>query len=261
MKLLQILIIGALFFYFALLLIFILAQKRLTYPAPTTPLLSCDLPQGVDFFEETQSDTELKGIYHKAGQNKLLIFFHGNGEGACSWRYLGKNHVSKQGFDTLVMEYPGYSGLAGKPSKKANFAMVNALATWLETQNYEDIAIMGFSLGTGMASELAPKLNTKTLILLAPYDRMRRVVRDIAPFIPNFLISENYQNDIALQNFKAKVTIIHGAKDPLIRPVRSEVLAASLQNVERIIRENRGHDDLFDDEFINWLLDHTLSDL
>ncbi len=258
MKIILAIMIALLGLYLTVLLILYFTQKFVFYPGSRDTHTECDLPDGVSFFEENVSGIELNGIFHDAGHDKLFVFFHGNGESACSWRYLGKNHVSKLGYNTLVMEYPGYSGTDGKPSIKSNLAMVSALVDWFEAQDYENVAVMGFSLGTAMASDFAPKVKAEHLILIAPFDRMRRVAHDHVPFVPSFLITENYKNDVALEGYSYPVTIFHGAEDRIIYPKRSAALADELENVERFVIEGRGHNDLFDDEMVDWMLQQGL---
>ena len=73
----------------------------------------------------------------------------------------------------MMVDYPGYGNNSGTPSDKTMFE--NALKTYDYAVSREDvdqnnIVIMGYSIGTGVATYLASQRDIKSLILLAPYD-------------------------------------------------------------------------------------------
>lgn len=251
-------IIALISLYAIILIAFWFLQSAMIYPDQGTHLSECNLPKGAKIFHRNIDGGELDGIFTAVGNRKLLIFFHGNAESACAWRFAGINHIAAQGYDTLVIEYPGYAGLSGKPSLLRNDAMTNALAKWLAQNNYEKTAILGYSLGSGIASMLSEKIDPDAVLLFAPFDKMANVIRDIAPFIPSFIVHQNYQNDRALSEYEGPVTIIHGAGDMVISPKRSEALANSLTNVDRIILQGKGHNGLFETAFFDQLLKDKL---
>lgn len=261
-KIVQVTLIFVFVVYLLIISAFWFGQSALIYPDQGTDLVKCDLPLGAKLFNENIDNTQIDGIFTLAtkvqGPRKVLVFFHGNAESACSWRFAGVNHLSILGYDTLVVEYPGYAGLTGKPSLKRNTDMIDALVNWIAVQKYENVSVIGYSLGSGIASMLTNKTNVDSLILFAPYDKLSNVVRDIAPIMPSFLIHQNYKNDVLLSNFKGPVTIIHGANDDVIKPKRSEALARHLHNVERIVIPNTGHHGLFKTEFFDQLLKEKL---
>ncbi len=257
-KLVKMLIIIAIAAYAFVLAVFWFAQSAMIYPNQGTHLSQCDLPKGTEIFNEHIDGFELNGIFTKTDNHKILIFFHGNNESACSWRFAGINHIAAHGYDTLIMEYPGYAGLDGKPSIERNKMMTDALAKWLEQNDYDKTVVLGYSLGSGIASMLTKEIDPDALLLFAPYDRMANVVRDIAPFIPSFIVQENYKNDKELSNHKGPITIVHGSNDNVISPARSESLAKSLIDVDSITLADRGHHGLFETKFFDELLRQKL---
>ena len=116
-----------------------------------------------------------RGIFTPGGGRGVVVFFHGNGGSACGWRYLGPNHVAAHGFDTLVVEYPGYAGDRRETGADSIEAMIASAARW--SARYDRIAVMGFSLGTGMASELARRVRPESVTLFAPFDSLSALVR------------------------------------------------------------------------------------
>ncbi len=138
----------SLFSYAAAGIALFFMQGQLIYMPDDRQLADCNLPIGTTFWHQ---DNE-RGILADAGHDRLLIFFHGNADMACDWRYLGKNHLNTMGYDVLVMEYPGYGGDDRTPSKLLIEAMIDISHNWVSQQDYLGITVMGFSLGTGAAS-------------------------------------------------------------------------------------------------------------
>ncbi|PRR82538.1 alpha/beta hydrolase [Clostridium vincentii] len=126
----------------------------------------------------TKDDDILNGWLLKniEGKAPLIIYFGGNGE--CSARRFDNNFVSKkwgyfEEYNFMMVDYPGYGNTSGTPSDKTMFE--NALKTYDYAVSREDvdqknIVIMGYSIGTGVATYLASQRDIKSLILLAPYD-------------------------------------------------------------------------------------------
>ncbi len=233
-------------------------QKSLIYPAPKTPLTDCQLPSGLTFFDEQIGETKITGLYSQNNHRKLFVFFHGNAESACNWKHLANQHVSKHGYDTLILEYPGYAGAPGDPSYKNNLKMLEALAEWIDNQKYDTYAVMGVSLGTGMASTLASKINSDLLILAAPFDTMPSLAQSKFPIYPKIILTEKYNNIKALENFDNLVIVLHGTRDLVVPRRHTLNLTQTLKNHERIELPDKGHNQILENAIIDELLSQYL---
>ena len=104
-------------------------------------------------------------------RGKCVIFLHGNGETAISERELYVA-LGKSGISVVAPDYRGYGLTAGEFSEKGCYEVAHAAYRWLVDEKYvkpEYIIQLGYSLGSGVAVELAATERVGGLILQAPY--------------------------------------------------------------------------------------------
>lgn len=107
----------------------------------------------------------------------LLLFYGGNGQNSSNAMQLfeAMNTFSYfEGHHVLFVDYPGYGLSDGSPSEKALFSAALAVydhAAELESVDSSKVTVLGYSIGTGVASFVASQRQTNGLILVAPYDR------------------------------------------------------------------------------------------
>lgn len=221
-------------------------QRGLIYFPDDRPLEACNLPEGVTMWH---ADTE-RGLFTGSDHPRLLVFFQGNAGSACSWRFLGVNHLEPLGYDVLVVEYPGYSGDPRQPSRANIGLAVRVVGDWVAAQDYERVVVMGFSLGTGAASLFARDFPADQVILFAPFDSIYNLAWAQGFLFPRFLLQEDFNNMVALAGVSAPIYILHGGADRVV-PVRhsanlSQVLREAGRNVQRLILDGAPHHGLFD---------------
>lgn len=104
-------------------------------------------------------------------KGKCIIFLHGNGETAVSEKCLF-DQLNERGVSVVAPDYRGYGLTRGDFSEKGCFEAAHAAYDWLVAEKgvrSEDIIPLGYSLGSGVAVELAATKQLGGLILQAPY--------------------------------------------------------------------------------------------
>jgi pimeloyl-ACP methyl ester carboxylesterase len=108
------------------------------------------------------------------------------------------------------------------------------------------IAVMGRSLGTGVAVYLASERPLKGLILVSPFDSIRGVVKDVSRFIPvSLLIKHPFDSVKLAPSIKTPMLALVATRDKVIRPRRSMSLVEGWggEHTLRLI-EVKGHETL-----------------
>ena len=107
----------------------------------------------------------------------LVIFYGGNAENSSStvqsFLY-GGLYKYFEGYNFLMVDYPEYGLSQGSITEKTLFEAglsIYDYASNLECVNEEKIIILGYSIGTGVATYVSSQREVNGLILLAPYDR------------------------------------------------------------------------------------------
>lgn len=180
---------------------------------------------------------------------KTIVYFHGNNETLGGIQYLAEKYNS-YGFSIVMMEYPGYGDSAGEPSEELIYSSAEVVINHLIDSGItnDQIVIVGYSLGAGVATEMAYRGFGSSLVLIAPYTSIPNVAAKWLPFLPmNFLIPEHFDTYFKSQSITIPTLIVHGTSDITVPYEMGEELSKTFPNATLITRENYGHLDYFDD--------------
>ncbi|WP_298833892.1 alpha/beta fold hydrolase [uncultured Campylobacter sp.] len=174
----------------------------------------------------------INGLKFSAAEPKgAILFFHGNFGDVSGWGAYGADFAAL-GYDFYIFDYPGYGKSDGKISSQQQlFASADAMSRYvLEQHSPSKLAMIGYSIGSGIAAQQAAKWDVARLILLAPYFSFERLAHEKIPFVPKFLIRYKIPTAEFLQAARGtQITLIHGAADELIPVQHCRDLAGSLK--------------------------------
>ena len=173
---------------------------------------------------------------------KALLYCHGNAEDATgSMEYL-KLAVGDK-FTIAAVDYPGYGLSDGSPDEEGCYRVVHRLYDWLvETRGFrpEDIIVVGFSIGTGPATELAATRPVGGLVLQAPYLSAPRIVTKV-----RILPIDPFPNLKRIGQIGCPLTVIHGTDDSIIPFSQGKALFGLAPEPKKFIAvEGADHNDL-----------------
>ncbi len=198
----------------------------------------------------TPDGERLVGIYippdRPAGPSRLILGFGGNAWNAQDVaEYLHEVYPD----DAIVaFHYRGYSPSSGSPSAEAlidDAPRIYDLA--VERIRPKAIIGVGFSIGSGIAAELASRRRLDGLILVTPFDSLKAVAQSMYPWLP---IGPFFQHEIdaasALLKVRAPVAIIAAGRDEIIPQDRTTALGKRVKNLvfDRTIA-GAGHNDIY----------------
>ena len=222
-----------------------LIQRRLIYfPASARsqryPVLQLDTARQVDSntlgktnsqgesrLPNQQDSRQLAASYHDAKSDRLVIYFGGNAEDVTS--SMDSLVESFQGCSVYAMHYRGYGKSTGYPSEPALHA--DAILLWEHLRpRYNEIIVVGRSLGSGVAARLAAERRVEKLILITPFDSLIEVARTKFPFVPvKLLLSDRFDSVQAAQQIDVPVLILAAKQDTIIPLPHTQRLADSFK--------------------------------
>jgi hypothetical protein len=150
--------------------------------------------------------------------------------------------------DVAAFHYRGYRPSTGQPSAEALIAdapLVYDLAVD-QVRPQRTIAV-GFSIGTGIAAQLASRRHLDGLILVTPFDSLKAVAQSMYPWLP---IGAFFNHDIdaagALGNAKVPVAIIEAERDEIVPHDRTQALRERIPDLvfDRTLAR-AGHNDIY----------------
>jgi uncharacterized protein len=258
LRILRKVIAAALVFLIATTAILYFGQRQMIY-APQGKMAAP--PADYSFVETQTSDgLKLRAAYREAKEGRpSLLFFHGNGD-SIAGADAATRMLTDAGYGALLVEYRGYGGNAGSPSEQGFYLDGEAAIKWLAARGIapKDIVIIGNSIGSGPATEMALRHNPAALVLVSGFASLPFVVSDIRPFIPaRLLVKDRYDNEAKLGRVKIPILIVHGDADTLVTPVNAERLTKVAPDAKRIMVAGKGHELAYLPEgqqpILNWL--------
>ena len=234
------------------------SQDDFIYFPPSSDFWSCETQGTLYEKREIAGERVLFAQGETLGQNtdRLIVFYHGNADSACDWLDVAE-WFTLRGDDTLIVEFPGYAGDARVINQESLFTTVERVHQWLEGENYEEVYIVAFSLGSALSAYHASLGGVDKLLLVAPFDELIRVAWEKKMYYPRFLLRDNYDNVSLFRVSQTPLVILHGEEDEVISPRRSRRLAEHLgdQVLEYILVPGRGHGDVMSGQAFDRALD------
>jgi uncharacterized protein len=215
------LLLVAIVLYGGAIAVLYFVQDRLLYRPPESFRRT---PASVGFLQAeevvlTTADGERLVAWYvppKAGKS-IILFFHGNAE-VLAWRVPRFRRLIEDGSGLLAMSFRGYAGSTGSPSEKGIMLDGEAAYDFAAARYPEQkIVFWGYSLGSGVAVQLAARHRVARLILEAPYSAAVDVAAALMPFAPvRLLMRDQFHSDAYIRSVYAPVLIMHGEHDEAI---------------------------------------------
>jgi pimeloyl-ACP methyl ester carboxylesterase len=178
----------------------------------------------------------------------LVFYLHGNADNLQGW-FVDVDFYRRANFDLFMIDYRGYGKSSGRIESPAQL-QADVRAAWDRVAPaYSGLrrVILGRSLGTGPAAELAAAVQPELTVLVSPYSSMADVARENYPWVPTALLRYPLRTDLALPLVHGPVLLVHGARDTLIAPAHSQRLKRLMPSAELLIAPQAGHNDIEDD--------------
>lgn len=186
---------------------------------------------------ETEDGERIVAWYRAPAEGQpIFLFFDGNGGRPQIWEGRWRR-IAESGAGFLAVYYRGYSGSTGSPSERGLGLDARAGYDWLIAHGYsaEDIVIHGFSLGSGVAVQLAAERPARALILEAPFTG----VDDVAAShfsLARYLIRDSWRSRDYIGRVEMPVLVVHGDADSVIPFAQGERMFALAREPKLFVR-------------------------
>lgn len=218
-------------------------QRRLIFPAPTQYPQAP--PPGFGLVHTATDDgLRLAAFYRPAASGKkTILYFHGNGD-----NLLGAIEATRgfaaNGNGLLLVEYRGYGGNPGSPGEAELYRDGDAAMRWLAAEGVaaRDVIVVGNSIGSGPATEMALRHDVAALMLVSGFSSLPDVVGEAMPFVPRWLVRDRFDNVGKLARVKAPVFLMHGDADTLVKPANLARLQRARPDATVVVVTSAGHE-------------------
>lgn len=225
-----------------------MGQRSIIFPAPAQ---QAPLPPGFDQVSIITADgLPLQAAYRKAPEGRpTVVFFHGNGD---NWGggAVATARLAAAGYGILLPEYRGYSGNPGTPTEGGLYRDGRAAIEWLLAQDIagDALVIIGNSVGSGVAVQMAAEMKPAALILISPFESLAAMAGEQFRWFPTrWLVRDRFDNAGKIGRVRAAVLILHGSSDTLIPVSHAHRLAQAALGAKLVVFDGVGHELAYED--------------
>jgi hypothetical protein len=193
---------------------------------------------------QARDGVTLNGILFKTEEPKGLVFLtHGNAGSLETIGGVAKTYTNLN-YDVFILDYRGYGKSEGEITNQQQlFDDIQIAYDELKKDyNENQIIVLGYSIGTGLAAKIASTNNPKLLILEAPYYSLIDLMRHNYPYLPTFILKYKFETNEYLKFCKMPIVLFHGTDDNSIYFGSSKKLKKEFkERIELISLPDQGH--------------------
>ena len=178
-----------------------------------------------------------------------VLFYHGNG-GEISGRHERFAYLQSQGLGVMFVSYRGYGASTGTISEKG--IITDALTAYdvLRAKGVppDEIMLLGESLGTGVAIQVAAQRPVAAVALEAPYTATVDIAADIYWWLPvRLLMKDQFRSRDYIGRVKVPLLIQHGDADHIVPFAQGQALFAMANEPKQLVTIPGGTHDIISD--------------
>jgi fermentation-respiration switch protein FrsA (DUF1100 family) len=176
-----------------------------------------------------------------------IVIFHGNA-GNLEQRVPLLRGLADLGFGYVAIDYRGFGNSGGSPSEQGFYSDARETMKYILEDLHvplNSIAIMGESIGTGVAVQMATEYRVSSLFLQSPYTSLPDVASGSFFWLPvHWLMEDRFESITKMGSVDMPVFVLHGERDSTI-PVSHgrKILAAAKEPKESAFLTDVGHND------------------
>ncbi len=169
----------------------------------------------------------LRGWLVNPGRSNAILYFGGNAERI----ERGREAFAAWFPDSSVylVAYRGYGASDGSPRQSDLFADALAVFDHVHARHEGSIAVVGRSLGGGVAGYLASQRPVARVALITPFDSLASVASAHYPWLPmHWLIRDRYESTRHLAGYRGPILVIRAGRDTVIPAASTARLVQAL---------------------------------
>ncbi|MDQ1813026.1 alpha/beta hydrolase [Massilia sp. CCM 9210] len=164
------------------------------------------------------------------GPHPAVVYFGGRSE-EVSWvvRDAGKLFP---GMAVLAVNYRGYGDSHGEPAEAHMVEDGRLLFDWLAERGHVDpqrVAVVGRSLGSGVAVQVALERPVHSLVLITPYDSILAIAKRKFRAVPvEYVLRHRFESVKYASSLNAPTYVLRAAFDDIVPHSHTDLLVAQL---------------------------------
>jgi pimeloyl-ACP methyl ester carboxylesterase len=160
------------------------------------------------------ADADLVVTARQVAGSRAIVYFGGNAEDVSS--NLASFSQAFPAHAIYLLHYRGYGGSTGSPTEQAIQADALALFDHVR-KSHADIVVIGRSLGSGVAIQVASQRPVSKLVLVTPYDSLQELAAGQFPAFPvRWLLIDKFESAKHAPQITVPTLLVAAEQDEVI---------------------------------------------
>lgn len=210
--------------YFVVLLMLMLFENKILFPASKFPRGDWTAVERLrleDVWFESGDNTKLHGwVAEHDTPRGVVLFCHGNAGNVTNRGDVIAYLRDRFGLTAFVFDYRGYGRSEGSPNEAGVLADARAARAWLAKRTDvapDKLLLLGRSLGSAVAVDLAIDGGAKALILESTFTSVPDAGAAIYPWLPvRWLMKSKLDSLSKIAGYHGPLLVSHGTNDEII---------------------------------------------
>ena len=230
--------------------LFVFQRSLIWFPQPAA-LVSAD-----SRLKLSMPDADVWVTARERSGSRALIYFGGNAEDVS--RNLPEFTDAFPDYALYFMHYRGFGGSTGSPSEAA--IAEDALALFDQVYaSHPQIAVIGRSLGSGVAVRLASQRPVHKLILVTPFSSLEEIAARQYPWVPvKWLLKDRFESGKYAAHLRVPTLLLAASHDEVIGRSSTQRLFESFPAGVATLKvvPDSGHNSISErEEYLRWIED------
>jgi len=227
--------------------------SRLIYPGASRPAGTGQVEQTLEpgeelVWQETANDERIGLIVRPpAGRQRWIVFFYGNGMTVAGTGPV-RRRLGRAGYGVVCVEYAGYGVSSGAPSERGCYRSADAALAYLRRQaavTSDQVTLVGWSLGSAVAVDLASRQDVRAQVLLSPLTSLLACAIDMTRIGRTSFAVGPFDALSKARRVGCPTLIVSGSRDALTRPWMATELTKAMTGHARLVSlDGVGHNDM-----------------
>lgn len=174
-----------------------------------------------------------------------VVYLHGNGANLATPENVERYEaLGRLGLQVVAPEYPGFGEVNGTPSEAVLDAAARDAWAWLREQGVppSSIAIYGWSLGSGVATDLASDVDERGVVLEGAFSGVDDRASELYPWLPiRLMVRNRFASRERIARLGSPLLLLHATDDTVVPVSHARMLLAGAREPRRLVELTGGH--------------------
>ncbi len=191
-----------------------------------------------------RDEESIRIILLNRGNESAILYFGGNAEAVAYSAAELAASFPKQA--VYLVNYRGFGGSSGSPTEQNMFSDARSVFDAVVLK-HNSVSVVGRSIGSGVAAQLASERDVDKLVLVTPFDSIQSIAQDSFPIFPiSLILKDKFDSLSRVGAIKAETLVLIAEHDEVIAREYTDRLVAAFPSSQISVEliQQSGHNNV-----------------